>query len=96
MTVSKSLGKLVALELVRRVEHEADTRAKNVSLTDKGKAFIHTLVPIVEQIDAEFFGKMPQTDQQTLIQILAKLTVAVHVCLFCWQQAMMHYSCFLL
>ena len=73
MTVSKSLKKLTTQALVHRVEHAADTRAKSVSLTDKGKALVYQLVPIVEQIDAEFFGKVPGHDQQSLIHILNKL-----------------------
>ncbi len=73
MTVSKSLKKLAAEELVNRVEHETDTRAKSVTLTDKGKNLVCKLVPIVEQIDAEFFGKALKKDQQSLIQILNKL-----------------------
>lgn len=73
MTVSKSLKKLVGLDLVHRVEHAADTRAKSVSLTDKGKALVYKLVPIVEQIDADFFGKLPENNQQSLIQILKEL-----------------------
>lgn len=74
MTVSKSLKKLVAQGLVNRVEHGADLRAKSVSLTAKGKALIAKCVPIVENIDAEFFGKVPQRDEKALIQILNKLT----------------------
>lgn len=76
MTVSKSLKKLVAEGLVKRVEHETDTRAKRVTLTDRGKKLVFKLVPKVEQIDAEFFGTMPGRDQQSLIQILKKLTAA--------------------
>ena len=40
MTVSKSLRKLVALGCVNRIEHETDTRAKSVSLTEKGKEIV--------------------------------------------------------
>lgn len=73
MTVSKSLKKLVAQKFVNRIEHKNDTRAKSVTLTEKGKTLIHQLIPLVEQIDAEFFGQVPQNDQETLIQILDKL-----------------------
>ena len=74
MTVSKSLKKLVSQGLVHRAEHEIDTRAKSVSLTDKGKALVNRLVPIIEQIDAEFFGTVPHKSQEALIEILARLT----------------------
>lgn len=73
MTVSKSLKKLVTQGFVNRIEHKTDTRAKSVTLTEKGKTFIHQLIPLVEQIDAEFFGQVPQNDQETLIQIFDKL-----------------------
>ncbi|MCE5294452.1 MAG: MarR family winged helix-turn-helix transcriptional regulator [Chlamydiales bacterium] len=74
MTVSKSLKKLAIQGLVHRVEHETDTRAKSVTLTPKGKALVHTLVPIIEEIDAKFFGIVPHKTQKTLIGILAQLT----------------------
>jgi DNA-binding MarR family transcriptional regulator len=73
MTVSKSLRKLAALGCVHRIEHETDTRAKSVSLTEKGKEMVRTLVPIVEGIDNAFFGKASQSAQKSLVQILAKL-----------------------
>ena len=74
MTVSKSLRKLVALGCVDRIEHETDTRAKSVSLTEKGKEMVRTLVPIVEGIDNAFFAKASDQEQKSLIHILAKLT----------------------
>lgn len=75
MTVSKSLKKLVSLGLVKRIENEIDTRAKSVSLTQKGKDFVHTLVPVVESIDEEFFGKAA-SKQDKLIPIFKKLVDA--------------------
>ena len=73
MTVSKSFKKLVELRLVKRIEHERDTRAKSVSLTELGKILISKLIPIVEGIDAEFFAKIENEEQQKFIQILRKL-----------------------
>ncbi len=74
MTVSKSLKKLVTMGLVNRIEHETDTRAKSVSLTDNGKKLVHKLVPIVEGIDIRFFSKVPDLEQKSLIQTLSRLT----------------------
>ena len=74
MTVSKSLKKLVALGYVNRIEHETDTRAKSVSLTEKGKEMVRLLVPIVEKMDSIFFGKASYQEQNNLVHILAKLT----------------------
>lgn len=73
MTVSKSLKKLVADGLIKRMEHEKDTRAKSVHLTAKGKAMATRLVPIVEKIDEEFFGSVSRKDQQSLVHILGGL-----------------------
>ncbi len=56
MTVSKSLKKLVTIGFVNRIEHETDTRAKSVSLTEKGKEMVRRLVPIVEAIDRVFLA----------------------------------------
>lgn len=75
MTVSQSLKKLVTAGYVNRIEHETDTRAKNVSLTKKGKNMVRTLVPIVESIDNKFFTKASNQEQKNLMNILKKLTV---------------------
>ena len=78
MTVSQSLKKLAIQGLIQRAEHKADTRAKMVILTDKGRDLIGTLVPLVESIDAEFFGQLPKKDEESLIKILNKLAVGTH------------------
>jgi DNA-binding MarR family transcriptional regulator len=75
MTVSKSLKKLVALKLVNRIEHQTDSRAKSVSLTPRGKKLLSHLIPLVEEVDALFFGKMTKQDQQMIIHIFQKLTI---------------------
>lgn len=74
MTVSKSLKKLVALGYAGRMEHKSDTRAKTVILTEQGQKMVRILVPIVEDIDAKFFGKTEGFKQQQLIKILRELT----------------------
>lgn len=73
MTVSKSLKKLVFLGFTNRIEHKSDTRVKSVTLTEKGKEMVRTLVPIVEGIDEKFFGATTKPEKQHLIKILAKL-----------------------
>lgn len=73
MTVSKSLKKLATLSYVNRIEHETDTRAKNVTLTNKGKEMIHILVPIIEEIDAKFFNVTTKQEKKQLNILLAKL-----------------------
>ncbi|MBX9786985.1 MAG: MarR family winged helix-turn-helix transcriptional regulator [Alphaproteobacteria bacterium] len=78
MTVSTSLKKLSLQGYVSRKESEKDTRAKWVNLTPQGKALVSKLIPMVEGIDAEFFGKVSQRDQQSLIQILGNLMAEIH------------------
>lgn len=73
MTVSKSFKKLVTEGYVKRMEHKEDTRAKAVYLTRKGKELISKLIPIVEKIDADFFGILKKNDQQSLINVLNNL-----------------------
>lgn len=73
MTVSNSLKKLAGLGYIHRIEHEMDTRAKSVSLTEKGKAMVRTLVPIVEGIDGSFFSKISIEEQKSLVHLLGKI-----------------------
>lgn len=73
MTVSKAIKKLMVQGLLTQVEHAKDTRAKSVSLTEQGNTLIHKLIPIVENIDAAFFGHIPADDSQSLIRMLNKL-----------------------
>lgn len=79
MTVSKSLKKLVAQGLIKRAEHKEDTRAKSVHLTTEGKTMAFKLVPIVEKIDAAFFGVMSKANQQSLINILSDLVYKIKI-----------------
>jgi DNA-binding MarR family transcriptional regulator len=74
MTVSKSLRKLETRGFVKRAEHQTDTRAKSVVLTEKGKELVHILVPLVEKTDAQFFGVLEKEEQKELIGILGELT----------------------
>ena len=74
MTVSKSLKKLVAMDLVERYENQEDTRAKSVKLTKSGAALARKLVPIVEGVDSDFFGQLKNKEEQNLITLLQSLT----------------------
>ena len=79
MTVSKSLKKLVGMDLVARHENQEDTRVKSVQLTKSGVALAGKLVPIVEGVDEDFFAKLPKKQEKDLIVILQKLTVTEDV-----------------
>jgi len=77
MTVSKSLKKLVGDGLIKRIEHEKDTRAKSVYLTAKGKVLASKLVSIVEKVDEEFFAMISYKNQRSLINILGGLVLKI-------------------
>lgn len=48
------------MDLVARHENIDDTRAKSVQLTKSGVTLAHKLVPLVESVDEDFFGKLPK------------------------------------
>ncbi len=73
MTVSISLKKLVSRGYIVRKEHEIDTRAKTVLLTEEGKSILQTLVPLIEGIDSRFFGKLNPQQQKSLNCIFSNL-----------------------
>ena len=75
MTVSKTLKHLASLKFISRNENKQDSRAKNVLLTQSGKDLVKILVPIVEAIDATFFGKIKTQDQTNLISYLNQLVL---------------------
>ncbi len=74
MTVSKALRKLVTMGLIQRHESPVDARAKSVYLTESGVALALKLVPLVEGIDATFFGQLTQQEQSSLIIMLQRLS----------------------
>jgi len=75
MTVSTAVRTLLSLEYVTRAEHKTDTRAKTVQLTVSGKKLIAKMVPIVESVDAEFFGILSVKEQKGLAQSFLSLHI---------------------
>lgn len=73
MTVSKMLKILAHEGYVQRTENTNDTRAKTVKLTKSGQELVKTLVPIVESVDKQFFDKINQQDQTTILKLLQEL-----------------------
>ena len=64
MTVSQILNLLEKNDFVKRKEHSRDTRAKAVILSKKGEEVLQKAVPLVEQIDEVFFGKLDRDEKQ--------------------------------
>ena len=56
MTTSTVLRTLQQKGFLQRQEHQTDTRAKTVGLTDEGKKIIKKAVITVENFDREFFS----------------------------------------
>ena len=73
MTVSKSLKKLAGAKLIKRKEKKEDTRTKLVVLTKQGIVLIEKLIPLVESLDTQFFGKLSPQEEQQLLPLLQKL-----------------------
>ena len=72
MTISQILSLLEKQNFVKRKEHSKDTRAKAVILNKKGEEVLQKAVPLVEQIDEVFFGKLDR-DEKQFKHFLAKL-----------------------
>ena len=64
MTVSQILSLLEKRGFVERKEHSRDTRAKAVLLNEEGEEILQTAVPLIEQIDELFFGKLDNDEEQ--------------------------------
>ena len=64
MTVSQILSLLEKHDFVKRKENSRDTRAKVVILNKKGEEILQTAVPLIEQIDEFFFGKLDNDEEQ--------------------------------
>jgi len=72
MTISQILSLLEKQNFVKRKEHSKDTRAKAVILSKKGEEVLQKAVPLVEQIDEIFFGKL-DTDEEQFKHFLVRL-----------------------
>ena len=64
MTISQILSLLEKHNFVKRKEHSRDTRAKAVILNKKGEEILQKAVPLVEQIDEFFFGKLNNDEEE--------------------------------
>lgn len=71
MTTSTVLRTLQQKGFIKRQEHQTDTRAKTVLLTDEGKNIIKKAVVKVESFDKDFFSplanKAPEFNKKLLL-----------------------------
>lgn len=75
MTTSTVLRTLQTKGFVKRIEHPTDTRAKTVTITDKGKEIIKKAVVSVEAFDSEFFSSISENSKLFNSQLLQLLNV---------------------
>jgi MarR family transcriptional regulator, organic hydroperoxide resistance regulator len=73
MTVSKSLRMLAGQGFVDRFEHETDTRAKTIILSESGEGLAIKAVGVVESVDREFFAKLSDDERSVLNGLFVKL-----------------------
>lgn len=64
MTVSTILKNMENKQWIIRFPSEKDTRAKAVSLTEKGSGKLAAALPVVESIDSQFFGKLAEKQME--------------------------------
>jgi DNA-binding MarR family transcriptional regulator len=60
MQISQVAQKLEVKKLIKRTTHSSDTRAKVLKLTPAGEIVISQAIPLIEHLDAVFFGSCNQ------------------------------------
>ena len=73
MVVSKSLKQLQQKELLNRVEHKTDTRAKMIILNQSGEELAKKALKAVEEVDKSFFSKLDESERKYLNGMFVKL-----------------------
>ncbi|WP_320020219.1 MarR family transcriptional regulator [Labilibaculum manganireducens] len=73
MMVSKVLRTLEEKKFVSRQEHQTDTRAKVIKLTNEGSKVLQRALTAVENVDIEFFSVLGN-DLTLFIQSMINLT----------------------
>ena len=63
MTVSQIINLLEKNGFIERKQHSKDTRANSVFLTSKGQNILEKAVPLVENIDDNFFNILGEKEQ---------------------------------
>jgi MarR family transcriptional regulator, temperature-dependent positive regulator of motility len=74
MTTSQILRLLEKKQYIQRVQHPTDTRAKIIVLLDTGQEKVNQGIPLIENIDALYFGKL-KNDLPVFMDFLYKLTL---------------------
>jgi DNA-binding MarR family transcriptional regulator len=73
--VSKVVSRLEEKQFVKRVARNADKREQLLVLTLIGKTLVPKLATLADQNDAGFFGYLPQSKRNDLMDILRDIAV---------------------
>ncbi len=73
--VSKVVSRLEEKQLVKRVARDTDKREQLLVLTSIGKILVPKLTALADQNDADFFGYLPQSKRNNLMEILKDIAV---------------------
>jgi DNA-binding MarR family transcriptional regulator len=76
MTTSSVIRILQKKGLIERQEHHTDTRAKSVSLTEKGTKITGQAVKLIEKFDSEFFSALGEKTNDFNKRLLTLLSAA--------------------
>lgn len=64
--------------LIRRKRADEDQRIKRVTLTDKGRDLIESILPSALQSENEMFARVSPRDRRRLIELLHKVVVSLN------------------
>lgn len=73
MMTSQVMRALESRGLVERAKHPRDTRALVLSITKEGRELVKKAIPVVEQVDHEFFSRISTGEQDSLVAMLKDL-----------------------
>jgi DNA-binding MarR family transcriptional regulator len=60
--------------LLTRVTDPSDRRRRRLYLTEEGKALLARLIPVVDQLSDDILGRLGDTERETLVPVLLKLS----------------------
>lgn len=76
-TTTRTLDKLVKLELVERHEDPNSRRSFRIYLTDKGRALKDVLLPVPVAVNEAVLSSLDEDEQKMLIKLLQKMVKAI-------------------
>lgn len=76
-TIGGVIDRLVKKGWVRRVVSEQDRRARELSLTVKGKNVRSSLQPIVENLQNDILAPLSESERGTLVKLIKKVVVDI-------------------